>query len=73
MQRVHGGGSATNGLVAHTVTIEEMINDLIAFVDMDHPPWTYSDALRERRKILERLCRLRQAFAESVGESVVDE
>ena len=31
------------------------MDTLIAFVDMDRPPWTYSDALRERRQILAQL------------------
>lgn len=52
----------------------DMIDSLIALVDMDCPPWTYSDALRERRQIFQQLLELKHTFdAERVGKPDVHE
>ena len=56
------------------LSASDMIDSLIALVDMDRPPWTYSDALRERSKIFNQLLELRRTFdAERAGKPDVYE
>ena len=58
------GDCANSNASLSLVTVGHMIDELIAFVDMDSPPWTYSDALRERRQILTQLHAIKKAQAD---------
>ena len=58
------GNCANSDASPSLATVGYMIDELIAFVDMDSPPWTYSDALRERRQILTQLHAIKKAQAD---------